>query len=89
VEKELMTSLQQAELQGIVWRAVEEFRHRHGLSASAIFNSLASFAWGYLKRTGVTSTEIENRMRSHCHANELAYQRAVGPALPFDMPVKR
>lgn len=85
MQKSLMTTLQQAELQGKVWKLVEDFRDQHGLSPLALFDFLVSFAWGYARRQPHTpSTEIANRMVAHCQANELAYQRATGPALPFE-----
>jgi GTP cyclohydrolase III len=78
-----MSTVQQAELQGQIWKAVEAYRQRHGLSYAALFDFLVCFAWGYARRQPHTSSEeIQNRMRAHCEACELAYQRAVGPALP-------
>jgi hypothetical protein len=85
VKNNLMSTLQQAELQGKVWKLVEDFRDRHGLSPAAVFDFLVCFAWGYARRQpNTTNVEIQNRMRSHCEACELGYQRATGPALPFD-----
>lgn len=81
----LMTSLQQAELQGKVWRLVEDYRVKHGLGPLALFDFLVTFAWGYARRQPRTSNEeIQNRMHAHCTACELAYQRATSPALPLD-----
>ena len=85
MQKNLMTSLQQADLQGQLWKLLEEFRHRNGLEALPVFDFLVSFAWGYLRRQPrTTNDEIQNRMRAHCTACELAYQRATAPALPLD-----
>ncbi len=85
MKNNLMSTVLQAELQGKVWRLVEDFRDKHRLSPSAVFDFLVCFAWGYARREPKTSNvEIQNRMRSHCDACELAYQRATAPALPFD-----
>jgi len=85
MEKTLMTTLQQAELQGKIWRVVEDYRSKHGLAPLAVFDFLVSFAWGYARRQPSTSNaEIQNRMQAHCTACELAYQRATSPALPFE-----
>lgn len=85
MQKNLMSTLQQADLQGQLWRLLEDYRAKHGLSPAAVFDFLVSFAWGYARRQPrTTSEEIQNRMRMHCEACELAYQRATGPALPFD-----
>jgi hypothetical protein len=85
MQKNLMTSLQQAELQGKVWKLVEEFRQRHDLGPLAVFDFLVTFAWGYARRQpATTNDEIQNRMHAHCTACELAYQRATSPALPFE-----
>jgi hypothetical protein len=84
VENNLMTSVQQAELQGKVWRVVEDFRQQHGLGWLSMFSFLVSFAWGYAKRERLSAEEIDSRIRTLCMANELAFQRATSPALPFD-----
>lgn len=85
MQKKLMTTLQQAELQGKVWKLVEDFRHQHDLGPLAVFDFLVAFAWGYARRQPkTTNVEIQNRMCSHCEACELAYQRATSPALPFE-----
>ncbi len=85
MQKNLMTSLQQAELQGKVWKLVEDFRAQHDLGPLAVFDFLVTFAWGYARRQpNTTNGEIQNRMQSHCVACELAYQRATTPALPFE-----
>lgn len=85
MQKALMNTVQQADLQGQVWKLVEEFRTRHDLSPLAVFDFLVCFAWGYARRQpNVKNDEIQNRMQSHCVACELAYQRATAPALPFD-----
>lgn len=80
-----MTSLQQAELQGKLWKLVEDYRAKHGLGPLAVFDFLVTFAWGYARRQpATTNAEIQNRMQAHCTACELAYQRATSPALPFE-----
>lgn len=80
-----MTTVQQAELQGKLWRLVEDTRVQHGLSPAALFDFLVCFAWGYARRQPNTSNvEIQNRMASHCQACELARQRATSPSLPFE-----
>jgi hypothetical protein len=84
VENNLMTTLQQAELQGKVFKLAEEFRHRHGLSYRSLFSFFVSFAWGYARReVGSSNEAIQNSMRALCETNELAYQRALSPRLPF------
>jgi hypothetical protein len=81
----LMTSVQQAELQGKLFRLVEDFRTRNDLSPRGIFSFLVCFAWGYArKHTGSSNEQITNSMRALCETNELAYQRALTPRLPFD-----
>jgi hypothetical protein len=83
--KNLMSTVQQAELQGQVWKLVEAYRQKHALSPAAVFDFLVCFAWGYARRQPHTpNVEIQNRMRLHCEACELAYQRATSPALPFE-----
>lgn len=83
MQKQLMTTVQQAELQGQVWRLVEGFREKYDLGPAAVFDFLVCFAWGYARRQPRTTTEeIQNRMRAHCEACQLAYERATGPA-PF------
>jgi hypothetical protein len=85
MSKSLMSTVQQADLQGQIWKTVEAFRTKHDLSPLAVFDFLVSFAWGYARRQPqTTNVEIQNRMRAHCEACELAYQRATSPALPFD-----
>jgi len=84
MQNNLMSNLQQAELQGKVWKLVEEFRVQHGLSAAALFDFMVSFAWGYARReAGSSPIAIANSMRAACESLELAYQRAISPRLPF------
>lgn len=84
MENNLMTSLQQAELQGKAFKLAEDFRQKHGLSARALFSFFVCFAWGYARReTGSSNEAIQNSMRALCETNELAYQRALSPRLPF------
>lgn len=84
MQKNLMTTVQQAELQGKVWRLVEDYRHKHDLGPLALFDFLVAFAWGYARRQPhTTNVEIQNRMVAHCTACELAYQHATAPA-PLD-----
>ena len=85
MQKNLMSTTQQAELQGQVWKLIEGYRTKHDLSPAALFDFLVCFAWGFARRQPhTTSVEISNRMRAHCEACELAYQRATAPALPFE-----
>ena len=72
-----MTPVQQAELQGQIWKLVEDFRHKHGLGWLSIFSFLISFGWGYAKRERLSAEEIDSRIRTLCQSNEAAYQRAI------------
>lgn len=83
MKKALMTSLQQAELQGKVFQLVDGFRAKHDLSPAALFDFLVCFAWGYARReAGSSNAAIQNSMRALFETNELAYLRATSPRLP-------
>ena len=78
MEKDLMTTVQQAELQGKAWELLAEFRKRHGLSEKAIWFWGVAFFWGYARRLGATNEEItQSTVRSYL-ANEEALQKASG-----------
>lgn len=77
-EKDLMTGLQQAELQGKVWDLLAEFRARHGLSERSIWFWGVAFFWGYARRLGASNELItQSTVRSYL-TNEEALQKAGG-----------
>lgn len=80
---QLMSNVQQAELQGKVWKLVEDFRAKHGLAEASVFSFLVCFAWGYARRKNATNVEIVNRMTTLSENCESAYQRARPDALPI------
>lgn len=89
MSKNLMSNVQQAELQGQLRPLLEKFRAKHGLSPAAIFDFLVCYAWGDARtrnasgdvvnpRDAASTEQIVNRMRAGCEACEVALQRATG-----------
>lgn len=81
-EKDLMTTVQQAELQGQLWSLVEKHREKHQLSQKSIWFFLMAFGWGYARRQGASNEEITKSAVKAFETNELAYQKATAPKLP-------
>jgi hypothetical protein len=86
VEKDLMSEVQQAELQGKVWELLAEFRTRHGLSERSIWFWGVAFFWGYARRLGASNEVITQSTVRAYNANELALQKAGGMPLDASKP---
>ena len=78
MEKDVMSDVQQAELQGKVWTLLAEFRTRHSLSERSIWFWGVAFFWGYARRLGATNEVItQSTVRAYA-ANEAALVKAGG-----------
>jgi hypothetical protein len=89
VEKDAMTTVQQAELQGKVWELLAEFRTRHGLSERSIWFWGVAFFWGYARRLGASNELITQSTVGAYAANEEALVKAGGlPSEPRSPLVK-
>jgi hypothetical protein len=87
-EKDLMTTEQQAELQGKLWALLAEFRQRHGLSERSIWFWGVAFFWGYARRLGASNEVItQSTVRAYL-TNEEALQRAGGLPSEGATPLK-
>ena len=76
---DLMTTEQQAELQGKAFQLFEEFRTRHGLSQRSVWFWGVAFFWGYARRLGASNEQITMSTVRAYAVNEAALQRAGGP----------
>lgn len=78
MEKDLMSTVQQAELQGKIWGILAEFRQRHGLTERSIWFWGVAFFWGYARRLGASNELItQSTVRAYA-ANEEALVKAGG-----------